>query len=64
MLSMQVFEILKEANITDIQKERLEACFKQHEDPFLGLHTQYQQIQCYRRYFNFIVRGEMLIFKI
>ena len=56
MLSVQVFEILKETNVTGTQKERLEACFKQYEDPFPGLHTQYQQIQCYRKHFNLIVR--------
>lgn len=32
---MQVFEILNETNVTGTQKERLEACFKQYEDPFL-----------------------------
>ena len=50
----QVFSILDDS-LTDLQRERMEVCFKQLEDPFVGLCTQYQQMQYYKNNFNFTV---------
>ena len=38
-----------------MELQELEECFKQHEHPFVGLETNYQQIQYHRSNFNLVV---------
>ena len=45
-----------DVSLSQADLDGLEECFKRCENPFLGLETQYQQIQYYRQNFNLIVR--------
>ena len=38
-----------------MELQGLEDCFKQYEHPFVGLETNYQQIQYYKNNFNLVV---------
>ena len=55
MCLLQIYGVLSSANIPHTQVQGLEECFKHYEHPFVGLETNYQQIQYYKNNFDLIV---------
>lgn len=58
----QINKVLSDFHVTmsDECVHHLEDCFKQHEQPFMGLETQHLQYEFYKKNFNLIVSVHLL----